>query len=122
MAGSSQPPIVPAEVTPPPARGDHRGVPSRRRVRRLSGRDRIVVLLMVLVPLVLTIGLVWLPAIATVVLSFTSWNGIGGLSTIKWVGTENYVNVFTIYPPFWPAVRIEVAGVVELLLELLQRG
>src|SRR6185437_1593403 len=71
MAGTSQPPLVPAEVTPPPAAGEHRGVVHDRRVRRLSGRDRIVVGLMVLVPLVLTIGLVWLPAIATVLLSFT---------------------------------------------------
>jgi multiple sugar transport system permease protein len=85
-------------------------------VRRLSGRDRIVVLLMILVPLVLTIGLVWLPAIATVLLSFTSWNGIGGLSTIKWVGTQNYVNVFTIYPPFWPAVRHNLLWLVVLFV------
>jgi multiple sugar transport system permease protein len=117
MAGSSQPPLVPAEITPsPPAGGEHRGVTQNRRVRRLTGRDRIVVLLMVLVPLVLTIGLVWLPAIATVLLSFTSWNGIGGLSTIKWVGTQNYQNVVTIYPPFWPAVRHNLLWLVVLFL------
>jgi multiple sugar transport system permease protein len=74
-------------------------------VRRLSGRDRVVVILMVLVPTVLVVGLVWLPAIATVLLSFARWNGIGGLSTIEWVGTTNYVNVFTNYPPFVPAVQ-----------------
>jgi multiple sugar transport system permease protein len=85
-------------------------------VRRLTGRDRIVVLFMLVVPLVLTIGLVWLPAIATVLLSFTSWNGIGGLSTIKWVGTINYENVFTIYPPFWPAVRHNLLWLVVLFL------
>ena len=60
---------------------------------------------MVAVPLFLVIGLVWLPAIATVALSFTNWNGIGGLDTIHWVGLKNYHDVVTIYPPFKPAVE-----------------
>ena len=47
----------------------------------------------------------WLPALASVGLSFTSWDGIGGLGTIKWVGISNYDQIFTIYPPFWPALR-----------------
>ena len=76
-----------------------------RRVRRMTSRDRIVVVLMVAVPLFLVIGLVWLPAIATVALSFTNWNGIGGLDTIHWVGLRNYHDVVTIYPPFKPAVE-----------------
>ena len=76
-----------------------------RRVRRMTSRDRIVVVLMVAVPLFLVIGLVWLPAIATVALSFTNWNGIGGLDTIHWVGLQNYHDVVTIYPPFKPAVE-----------------
>jgi multiple sugar transport system permease protein len=76
-----------------------------RRVRRMTSRDRIVVVLMVAVPLLLVIGLVWLPAIATVALSFTNWNGIGGLDTIHWVGLKNYHDVITIYPPFKPAVE-----------------
>jgi multiple sugar transport system permease protein len=76
-----------------------------RRVRRMTSRDRIVVVLMVAVPLFLVIGLVWLPAIATVALSFTNWNGIGGLDTIHWVGLKNYHDVVTIYPPFKPAVE-----------------
>jgi multiple sugar transport system permease protein len=115
MAGSSQPPLVPTGVGPPPtATGGHRGVPTRRRVRRLSTRDRIVVLLMVIVPVVLTIVLVWLPAVATVLLSFTNWNGIGPISEIKWVGTKNYHDVVTIYPPFWPAVRHNLLWLVVL--------
>jgi multiple sugar transport system permease protein len=115
MAGSSQPPLVPTGVgAPPTATGDHRGVQTRRRVRRLSGRDKIVVLLMVIVPVVLTIVLVWLPAVATVLLSFTNWNGIGPLSEIKWVGTKNYHDVVTIYPPFWPAVRHNLLWLVVL--------
>jgi multiple sugar transport system permease protein len=56
------------------------------------------------VPTLLVVGLVWLPAVATVILSFASWTGVGDLDTIKWIGTQNYVNVFTIYPPFKPAL------------------
>jgi len=72
---------------------------------RVSRADRIVLAIMVIVPTTLVVGLVWLPAVASVVLSFASWTGVGGLDTIKWVGTDNYVNVFTNYPPFPPATR-----------------
>jgi multiple sugar transport system permease protein len=57
------------------------------------------------VPLVLVVGLMWLPTLASVGLSFTSWDGLGGLGTIKWIGTQNYDQIFSIYPPFWPALR-----------------
>ncbi len=57
------------------------------------------------IPTLLHVGLVWLPAMLSVALSFTRWNGIGGLSTIKTAGTENYRQIATIYPPFWPAVQ-----------------
>jgi multiple sugar transport system permease protein len=80
-------------------------VPAGQRVRRLSGRDRVVVILMVVIPLILVIGLVWIPALSTVALSFTNWDGIGGLSTIKWIGTKNYHDIVTIYPPFKPAIQ-----------------
>lgn len=107
---------VPATVTPPAA-GDTRNVVSGdQRIRRLSSRDRLVVVLMVLIPLILVIGLVWIPAIATVALSFTNWDGIGGLSTIKWVGTKNYVDIFTIYPPLQPAVKNNLLWLAVLFL------
>src|SRR5215216_5836979 len=80
--------------------------PTRRRRRHVqaTGTDRIFLALMVIVPTLLVVGLVWLPAVATVILSFASWTGVGDLDTIKWIGTQNYVNVFTIYPPFKPAL------------------
>ncbi len=81
---------------------------------RLGLRDRITVVVMVAVPLALVVGLVWLPSICTVLLSFTRWNGIGGLDTIEWVGTTNYVNVFTNYPPFQPAMEHNVLWLVVL--------
>ncbi len=78
--------------------------PKRLR-RKLRPADRAVVILMVTIPTILVVVLVWLPAFATVGLSFTRWNGIGGLDKIEWVGTQNYHDLATIYPPFWPAIR-----------------
>src|SRR5215216_7790348 len=78
---------------------------AKQRATRLTARDRVAVCVMVGIPLVFVVGLVWLPTLASVYLSFTSWDGIGGLDTINWVGTTNYDQIFSIYPPFWPALR-----------------
>jgi len=86
------------------------------RVTKLAGRDRMVVALMVVVPLTLVIGLVWLPAIVTVVLSFTNWDGIGPLSDIHFIGAKNYDDVLNIYPPFHPAVRNNLLFLAVLFL------
>jgi multiple sugar transport system permease protein len=67
---------------------------------RLSLGDRLTVILMVGVPLTFVVGLVWLPTFLSAVLSFTSWDGIGGVSQIQWVGTRNYQQIVEIYPPF----------------------
>ena len=82
--------------------------PRRRRrsgAARLGPRDRLTLTLMGGIPSLLTIGFVWVPALATVVLSFASWTGIGGFDQIQWVGTKNYQNIFTIYPQFPPAIE-----------------
>jgi ABC-type sugar transport system permease subunit len=68
-------------------------------------RDRIAVTVMVGIPVFVVGGLIWFPTVGSVLLSFTSWDGIGGLQTIQWVGNRNYQQIATIYPPFWPAVR-----------------
>ena len=115
MAGSE--PLVPLDsVRAEPAGGGHQGVPSRGRVRRLTVRDRLTVVFMLAVPLFLTITLVVLPALATVVLSFAKWSGVGDLSTIEWIGFENYRNVFTNYPPFWPAIQHNILWLAVLFL------
>jgi len=60
---------------------------------------------MVTIPVIVVGGLIWFPTFASIALSFTNWDGIGGITTAKWIGTENYRQVATIYPGFWPAVR-----------------
>ncbi|MFC5923270.1 carbohydrate ABC transporter permease [Micromonospora vulcania] len=98
-------PLIQADraVPPPPATTSTGG--RRRRLRLLSRTDRVVITLMVLVPLLLVTGFVWLPAVATVLLSGTDWDGIGPLNEIDFVGARNYSDVVNIYPPFVPAVQ-----------------
>jgi multiple sugar transport system permease protein len=75
----------------------------RRRYSLLTRQDRIVLALAVGIPAFIHIALVWFPTLASVALSFTSWNGIGGLENIEWVGIQNYQNL-PAYPPFIPAL------------------
>jgi multiple sugar transport system permease protein len=88
----------------------------RRRITHLSGRDRLTVGLLVGVPLVLLLAFVWLPALATILVSFTTWSGIGGLKTMHWAGATNYHLITTTYPPFWPAVRHNALWLLVFLL------
>jgi multiple sugar transport system permease protein len=72
---------------------------------RLSTSDRVAIALMLGIPTLVVGALIWFPTVASIVLSFTNWDGIGGVGTAKWVGTQNYREIGTIYPPFWPAVE-----------------
>ncbi len=78
----------------------------RRRKRRkfsvLTRRDKFTLLFMVGVPAFIHIFLIWVPTIASVILSFSKWNGV---SKLQWIGTRNYEVLATIYQPFWPAVQ-----------------
>jgi multiple sugar transport system permease protein len=86
-----------APVADPPARR------RRRSSNRWTRTDKVVLGLMIGVPTAISVALVWLPALASVGLSFTRWDGIG-LDTISWIGLRNYREIFTIYPPFFPAL------------------
>jgi multiple sugar transport system permease protein len=101
-----------------PAARAKAAAPRRRGGRRVqvTGTDRVFLVLMVAIPTLLVLGWVWVPAIASVVLSFARWSGVGGLDTIHWIGTENYRNVFTNYPPFYPALRHNLIWLVFLFV------
>jgi multiple sugar transport system permease protein len=85
-------------------------------IDHLSPVDRVVVGLMVAVPTLLVLWLVWLPAIGSVLLSFTDWDGIGPISSAKVIGLKNYHDVVTIYPPFWPAVQHNLIWLAVMFL------
>lgn len=96
-----------AVASPPPRRG---------RYSPLSRRDRLTLALMVGVPTFLVVTFIAIPTILSIVLSFTSWTGIGGLDSIQFVGLKNYQNLGIVpvsldpiefrgvYRPFWPAL------------------
>ncbi|MDX6313189.1 MAG: multiple sugar transport system permease protein, partial [Streptomyces sp.] len=81
------------------------------RPRRLGPGDRLFLTVVVGIPLLALLFFVWLPALASIGLSFTNWDGLT-LSDIHWVGLDNYQQIFTNYPPFWPAVRHNVIWLV----------
>jgi multiple sugar transport system permease protein len=100
-----------ASSTPPASAG---GVlPSRTEKRKkryslLTRRDRITLWVMAGIPTFLVLFFILLPTVTSVLLSFTSWNGVGGIDKIKFIGLKNYTDLFTIYKPFWPAVSHNV--------------
>ncbi|MFE2753639.1 carbohydrate ABC transporter permease [Actinosynnema sp. NPDC059335] len=95
---------------PPPARRP------RRRATALAPRDKLVLGLMLGVPSLVHLLFVWVPALGSVALSFSSWDGIGGFADIEWVGFRNYVDILTRYPRFWPALRHNVVWLLFLLV------
>ncbi|OLC68995.1 MAG: ABC transporter permease [Actinobacteria bacterium 13_1_40CM_4_65_12] len=63
----------------------------------------MLIVLMVGVPLTLDLLLIWGPTLASVVLSFTNWDGIGSVTGENFVGFKNYQFMLTGYTLFWPA-------------------
>ncbi len=116
---SDNPPLVataPEQRPATPAKG-------RKRLQRLTKRDKIVLGFMVGIPVLVELVMIWLPTVASVGLSFTKWNGLA-LGDIKSNGVGNYSYIFQDYPQFWPAVRHNVLwllflGVIATPLGLL---
>lgn len=97
---TNAPPVVPGGASV-----SVRGPGRRRRFSILTRRDKLTIAAMVGIPAFIHIFLIWLPTLGSIILSFTSWNGIGGLDRIRWIGLKNYENLVNIYQPFWPAVQ-----------------
>ncbi len=87
----------------------------KRSAHRWTRRDKLVLALMIGIPTLISVALVWVPALASVALSFTRWDGIG-LDSIQWVGLRNYREIFTIYPPFCPALWHNLIWLLFFLL------
>ena len=79
------------------------GKKTRRRRAVFSRQDRATLFGFVGIPTFLHVALVWIPAIMTIMLSFTYWNGIA-LSNIRWAGLANYNTIFTKTPIFYQAL------------------
>ena len=72
--------------------------------RSLSKADRFTLSAFVGIPTLLQILLLWVPAVVTIILSFTYWNGIR-LRDIKWAGFQNYNTIFFNEPLFYQALK-----------------
>jgi multiple sugar transport system permease protein len=90
-------------------------VASRRRYSLLTRWDKLTLALLVGIPAAIHIFFVWIPVFGSVVLSFTSWNGIGGIDQIKFNGIKNYETLLTSYPFFWPALQHNLIWLGSLL-------
>lgn len=90
---------------------------SRRRFSQLNSRDRLVLWVIVGVPTLIHLVFVWIPAISTIILSFTDWNGIASIGDIRFVGFRNYWEIFTVFEKdFWSAAINNAFLVVFLFL------
>ena len=75
-----------------------------RRRRAFTRKDILTLSLFIGIPTFLHLFWVWIPALATIGLSFTYWNGVH-LSDIKWAGLANYNTIFTASPQFYDALQ-----------------
>ncbi|MGW7542678.1 carbohydrate ABC transporter permease [Streptomyces sp. NPDC054770] len=115
MTTDTPPKSQEAAAVPPPGRAsEKKRIPQGHR-RLLTRRDRITLAFMAGVPTVLHVLLVWVTALASILLAFTSWDGIG-FDSIKWVGLDNFKQLFTDNPQFWPAVEHNIIWFVVLIL------
>jgi len=79
-------------------------VRKNRSRRSLSKGDRFTLSAFVGIPTLLQIILLWVPAVVTIVLSFTYWNGVR-LEDIRWAGFQNYKTIFVNEPLFYQALK-----------------
>lgn len=70
---------------------------------------------MIGVPTLMHVALVWVPTLSSIALSFTEWPGAAKFENLQFVGGQNYHEITTIYPPFWPAVQHNVLWLLFLL-------
>jgi multiple sugar transport system permease protein len=116
VSDSSVPPYAPPVIAGGASASPARKRRKSRRFSLLTRRDKLTLGLMVGIPAFIHIFLIWVPTIGSIVLSFTSWNGVGGLDKIKWVGLKNYNTLVNIYPPFWPAVTHNIIWLAVFIL------
>jgi ABC-type sugar transport system permease subunit len=94
----------------------------RKRYSLLTTRDKLTIAAMVSIPTYILVVFIIIPTIASILLSFTSWNGIGGLGKIKFNGLDNYVDLVTVYKPFFPALLHNITWLVFFLFVVTPIG
>ena len=67
---------------------------SRRNFSRMQRQENLIGYAFILPALLAFLILVAFPFFASIGLSFTKWNFIGGWKKLKWVGTDNFVKIW----------------------------
>ena len=88
---------------------------TRRKYSIFTRADKLTIALMVGIPTILCLTFIWLPAIASILLSFTNWRGISAITAENIVGLKNYQTLFTSYPLFWAALSHNILYLVFLM-------
>jgi len=104
-----------ASATPPAAAGGVAATlpaPKKKHYSLLTRRDTITLWLMAGIPTLVVIVFILVPTVSSIVLSFTSWNGVGA---IKFVGAQNYIDLVQTYKPFFPALAHNVIWLLFFL-------
>lgn len=100
-----------------PPRRERATARRRRPLRVLTARDRLWLKFAVGIPAAIHILLVWVPTIMTAILSFAVWDNLTPLSTIQFVGFQNYWQIFTIFDiQLFPALFNNLIVIVWLFV------
>ncbi|MGC5165253.1 carbohydrate ABC transporter permease [Luteimicrobium sp. DT211] len=100
-----------ADAVAEPLVGSAAGARRRGRTRRSAKRRRDTLLgYLFISPAIIGLFLfVGYPMVTSLYHSFTDWNG---LTPATWVGLDNYVEMFTKDPTFWPSIAVTFLWVV----------
>lgn len=93
---------VATKPAPAPTRASAHPAKPGRRLRRFSKRDVILLAVLIGIPLLADLAFIWLPAVMSVVLSFTNWLGVGAIQ--PFVGLQQYHFAVAVDTQFWPAI------------------
>jgi len=114
---SSKATTAPDAGRPASAAETNPGPPAKRgRLQRLTKQDKLVLIVLIGIPTLLHIALIWVPTIGSAILSFGNLGPLSSVTDVEWVGLQNYKEIFSIYPPFWPAVQHNIIWLAFFLL------
>ena len=97
--------IAPARAAPTVGAGAIALAGPRGRFSLITRKDKLVLALMVGIPVAFDLVLIWGPTLASVLLSFTNWRGVGPITGHNLIGLRNYQFLLTSYIYFWPALE-----------------
>lgn len=88
--------------------------PQLLKIMTKNHNKQIIIFLSLPILLLVIFGI--LPIINLIVISFTSWNGMG--TTFEWVGLDNYTTLVK-NPVYWQALRVNTYYLVSGILQMI---